>query len=79
MDKPDRIQQIREVHPWASEEEIRFVLMSRYWHFTRELDLEPNIVSQALENCVLIYRRLPKQSMMEIIHRMKIKFYNQTK
>ena len=75
----DRIERIREVHSWASEEEIRFVLMSRYWVFTRELQLEPNAVSEALENCVLIYRRLPKQQMMELLHRMRFNFINQQK
>ena len=79
MDGANRIEQIREVHPWASEEEIRFVLMSRYWVLTRELQLEPNAVTAALENCVLIYRRLTKQQMMEMIHRMKFNFLNQPK
>ena len=75
----DRIEQIREVHSWASEEEIRFVLMTRYWHFTRELDLSHDTLSAAMDNCVLIYRRLPKQKMMETLHRMRTNFINKTK
>ena len=75
----DRIERIREVHSWASEEEIRFVLMSRYWHFTRKLNFSDDTLSAAMDNCVLIYRRLPKQQMMELLHRMRINFINQAK
>ena len=75
----DRIERIREVHPWASEDEIRFVLMTRYWHFTRKLNLSNDAVSAAMENCVLIYRRLPKQQMMELIHRVQFNFANPQK
>ena len=75
----DRIEQIREVHPWASEDEIRFVLMTRYWHFTRKLNLSHDTLCAAMENCVLIYRRLPKQQMMELLHRMRFNFINQQK
>ena len=75
----DRIERIREVHPWASEDEIRFVLMTRYWHFTRKLHLSDDTLSAAMENCVLIYRRLPKQQMMELIHRIQFNFANPQK
>ena len=75
----DRIERIREVHPWASEDEIRFVLMTRYWHFTRKLHLSDDTLSAAMENCVLIYRRLPKQQMMELIHRVQFNFANPQK
>ena len=70
----DRIERVREVHPWASEEEIRFVLMSRYWHFTRELNFSDDAIYAALENCVLIYRRLTKEQMMAVLHRMRTHF-----
>ena len=78
MAKTDRITALKEAHPWMSEEGARMLLLSRYWVFTREMKLSGDTLSQAMENCVLIYRRLPEEDMRETFNRCLLKFKQST-
>ena len=70
----DRITQLREKHPWLSEEKARWVLLTRYWTFTREMDMTGDTLNAALDNCVTIYSRLPEESMRDMVSRFEEKF-----
>ena len=70
----DRITQLREKHPWLSEEKARFILTSRYLVFTREMDMTGETLNAAMDNCVTIYRRMPEQSMRDMVARFEEKF-----
>ena len=78
MEGTDRISRLRDAHPWLSEENARYLLLSRYWVFTRELNLAGDSLTQAMENCVLIYRRLPEEDMRETLNRCLLKFQQST-
>ena len=72
----DRISLLREAHPWLEEEDARFILLSRYLTFTRDLNLSGDTLTQAMEKCVLIYRRLPEEDMRELLNRIQTKHPN---
>lgn len=76
MNRIDRIQQLRDSHSWLTEEEARFILMTRYWTFTRDLNLAGDTLSAAMSNCVLIYTRLPEEDMRNLLSRVKEAFAN---
>ena len=76
MNGPDRIQQLQDPHSWLTEEEARFILMTRYWTFTRDLKLSGDALRAAMDNCVLIYRRLPEEDMRSLLVRVKQAFAN---
>ena len=78
MEKTDRITALQEEHSWMSEEGARMLLLSRYWVFTRELKLSGDSLSQAMDNAVLIYRRLPEEDMRETFNRCLLKFQKQS-
>ena len=35
----NRIEKLQQKHPWLSEEKARWVLLTRYWTFTREMEM----------------------------------------
>ena len=76
--KTDRISALQESHPWMSEEGARMLLLSRYWIFTREMNLKGETLSEAMENAVLIYRRLPEEDMRETFNRCLLKIQQQS-
>jgi hypothetical protein len=78
MEGTDRISALREAHPWMSEENARYLILSRYWVFTRELNLAGDSLNQAMDNCVLIYRRLPEEDMRKNLMRCLLKFKQQS-
>ena len=78
MEGTDRITRLQEAHPWLSEEGARYLLLSRYWVFTRDLKLAGDTLSQAMENAVLIYRRLPEEDMRKTLNRCLFKFKQST-
>ena len=78
MEGTDRITRLQEAHSWMSEENARYLLLSRYWVFTRDLHLAGDTLSQAMENAVLIYRRLPEEDMKQTLMRCLLKFKQST-
>ena len=78
MKGTDRISELQEAHSWMSEENARYLLLSRYWVFTRELRLAGDALSAAMDNAVLIYRRLPEEDMRKTLMRCLLKFKQQS-
>ena len=70
----DRIQQLQKKHKWLSTEDARFVLVTRYWKFTREMGMTGDTLDAAMDNCVRIYTRLPEPAMRDMIARFKDQF-----
>ena len=75
----DRIEQLQEAHSWLTEGQARFILMTRYWTFTRELKLSGDTLRSAMDNCVLVYQRLPEEDMRNLLRRVEERFANQFK
>ena len=76
MNGKDRIEQLQDSHSWLTEEEARFILMTRYFTFTRDLKLTGDTLRSAMDNCVLIYTRLPEEDMRSLLSRVKEAFAN---
>ena len=70
----DRIQQLQDTHPWLSEDKARFILLTRYWVFTRELDMSGETLEAAMNNAVTIYKRLPEDAMRDMVARFEEKY-----
>ena len=65
----NRIEELQAAHPWMSDENAQFILASRYWVFTREMDMSGDTLCAAMDNCVKIYTRLPEEAMREMMAR----------
>ena len=69
-----RIKQLQKKHKWLSTEEARFVLVTRYWKFSRELGMHGDTLDAAMDNCVRIYTQLPEPAMRAVLTRFKDQF-----
>ena len=65
----DRIQTLQAKRPWLKENEARSLLLTRYWKFTREMDMNPAQVKAMLDNCVTIYSALNETKLRNLIAR----------
>ena len=65
----DRITQLQQQHSWLSDEQARLILASRYYKFTRDLELSGSTLDAAMDNCVTIYTRLPEPEMRDVLAR----------
>ena len=69
-----RIKQLQKKHNWLSTEEARFVLVTRYWKFSRELGMSGDALNTAMDNCVRIYTKLPEPAMRDMLARFQEHF-----
>ena len=67
----NRIDKLQRHHSWLTEDQARMILASRYFKFTRDLNLTGSAVDKMMDNCVFIYTQLEEPDMRDVLARLQ--------